>query len=302
MMMGKLYKILLIGGLAIAPICVILFILLSSNSRLSALLCIIYICAIITIMTVLIYKNYHYLCLKLGLFAVYQRITPPLSQCSRGYSNQLNRYIIAFVGDSVTFGYDDYRNGSQLERPWPKEVSRMLGATVVNCGVSSSSLLSIDKWTPIAWVNNLNLIPAKADIVGVMIGINDCFRNYPLGAKGDQTSNTFYGGLYLFYKGLKERFRPENNKDVFIIIYPHYDAKDNFINYKDAMYYTAQLFSIPVCDLSLVVGISPYNDTDYLYWAKYNNNEYHSPHPTQIASDLIAKPIANFIKSHFELK
>lgn len=302
-MMGKLYKLLIICGLTITPICVILFTLLSINSKLSALPCIIYICAIIIILTVLIYKNYNYLRIKLGLFTVYQRITPPRSRNRlHEYPNQLNRYTIAFVGDSVTFGYDDYRNGAQLERPWSKEVSRMLGATVVNCGVSSSSLLSIDKWTPIAWVNKLNLIPIKADIVGVMIGINDCYRNYPLGMKGDNTSNTFYGGLYVFYKGLKERFRPENNKDIFVIIYPHYDAKDDFLNYKDAMYYTAQLFSIPVCDLSLVVGISPYNDTNYEYWAKYNDNDFHSPHPTQIASDLYAKSIANFIKSHFELK
>lgn len=177
-----------------------------------------------------------------------------------------------------------------------------MGTTVINCGVSSASLLAIDDWTPIAWIKGVKLIPHQADIVGVMLGINDCYRNYPLGEEGDKMPTTFYGGLYQFYKDLKERFRPESNKDIFVIIYPHYDASDSFNDYIKAMYYTVQLFSIPVCDLSLIVGASPYNDENYEYWAKYDNNDFHTPHPTQITSDLIARSVANFINSHFALK
>lgn len=207
--------------------------------------------------------------------------------------------LIGFAGDSVTFGYSDDLNGKRMILPWPKEVGELLGCRVVNCGVSSASVLSLDAWTPIAWAEEYKKIPSKIDILGVMIGINDCFRKYPLGSIEDKA--TFTGGLYVLFKGLKNRFRPEYGKEIFFIVYPHYDADKKFEQYIKAMYNVAELFSIPICDLSLILGVSPYNDPDYFYWRKYNNNEFHSPHPTQITSNLIAKSVANYIKAHYSI-
>lgn len=238
----------------------------------------------------------------MGLFPVY-----PPPYCANNHDiigRRLNplpfhNNIVAFVGDSVTFGYDDDNFGKQLKLSWPEEVSELLGCTVINCGVSSGTLLPIDSWSPISWTNEIEKIPAQADIVGVMIGINDCFRKYPIGKFDDNDSTSFYGGLHLFIKGLQQRFPASKAKKIILVIYPHYDADENFKKYVEAMYSVAGHYSVPICDLSINLGASPYNDPDYFYWRKYPHNDFHSPHPTQPTSHLIALTVANYLNSHY---
>lgn len=144
-------------------------------------------------------------------------------------------------------------------------------------------------------------ISGKVDILAVMIGINDCFRNYPIGQPGDKENSTFYGGLDNLVKGLTAKFPTKDGKKIFLLIYPHYDADSKFRHYVKAMYDVADRYSLPVCDLSLILGVSPYNDPEYFYWRKYKDNIYHSPHPTQITSHLIAESVSNFIQSHYSI-
>ena len=56
-------------------------------------------------------------------------------------------------------------------------------------------------------------------------------------------------------------------------------------------------YGIPVCNMSKEVGISAYSDTDYYYWNKQNG--YHDAHPKQVAADVIAKYVANWLRNHY---
>lgn len=293
--MRKLAKAIFLISLIIAPIAICGILIIYSNSPLAISIAGLYLLFIAGLIIFLIWDNYSSIKTRFGLWPIYNQTT------HRHTQKQLSQQTIAFVGDSVTYGYDDDNNGKQLSTPWSKEVSELLGCTVVNCGINSASLLS-HSWTPISWVNEYNKIPSSADIIGFMIGINDCFRNYPLGEFSDNNTDTFYGGLHTLIKGLQQRFPADKGKKIFLIIYPHYDAIDTFKKYVSAMYEVADYYSIPICDLSITLGVSPYNDSDYLYWRKYPSNQFHSPHPTQATSHLIAEAIANYINSHFGIK
>lgn len=224
---------------------------------------------------------------------------PPPSACK---NTDFAGRLIGFAGDSVIYGYSDDKGGEQLDNPWVKEISYLLGCDVVNCGVSSASLLSIDSWTPKAWARDYAEIPKQIDILGFMIGINDCFRGYPLGTMNEQTGQTFYAGLHTLIKGLQKRFPASEGKIIFMIIYPHYDGKKEFSEYVRAMYEVADYYSVPICDLSLILGASPYNDPEYLYWRRYSSNDFHTPHSSHESSPLYARAIANFINSHYAIQ
>lgn len=296
--MNRFYKISILVLLTIFPIGVCLCELTTQNTPILLITSFSYILFVCIISTVKLKKYQKAIALKLGLFPVYQYISSRSSISDNNSQNRIQE-TIAFVGDSVTFGYDDDNDGKQLELSWPEEVSKLLGCTVINCGISSASLLPIDSWTPIAWAKEYNKIPLHASIVGFMIGINDCFRKYPLGNFSDKGYDTFYGGLHKLIKGLQKRYPVGEGKDIFMIIYPHYDADVSFRKYVEAMYKVADFYSVPVCDLSINLGVSPYNDPHYIYWRKYNSNAFHSPHPTQPTSHLIAFRIANYINAHY---
>ena len=95
----------------------------------------------------------------------------------------------------MTYGNDDDYDGKQIKVPWPKEVGDLLGCNVVNYGVPSATVLDIDSWTPVAWSKAYDRLSKNVDILGIMLGINDCYRNYPLGTPRDREDSTFYGGL-----------------------------------------------------------------------------------------------------------
>lgn len=215
----------------------------------------------------------------------------------------LSKKMICFVGDSVTFGYDDSTRG-QLVNPYPKQVSEMLDAFVSNEGVSSASLMqgnmSGGSPTPRAWcVDYANLYDGY-DIIGTMIGINDAYRNYTLGEFTDRTTDTFYGALHTYWLGMLNKYAPENGKRLFCMLYPQYEssyAAARYINFRQALIEVANYYSIPILDLSHEMGVSCYADSEYKYWA--NTTEGHSPHLTQLGADVVAPVVASFINSHF---
>ncbi len=237
-----------------------------------------------------LFVHYNGILLRLGLYPVHK--TDKTSQPT------FKGRLIGFCGDSVTFGYSDDKDGEQLDSAWIKQIPNLLGCDVVNCGINSASVLS-NTPTPKAWAKSFDEIPKQIDILGVMIGINDCYRGYPLGNFEDRSETTFYGGLHKLIKGLTERFPIHEKKHVFLIIYPNYEAMKEFNRYTEAMYKVANYYSIPVCDLSLVLGASPYNDERFEYWRKYQDNEFHNPHPTDLVSHAYATAIANYINSHY---
>ncbi len=212
--------------------------------------------------------------------------------------------LLCFVGDSVTYGYDDSNSGAQLQNPFPKQVCELLKAFSSNEGVNSASLMEGTmpggSPTPKAWCVDYTDLYDGYDIIGTLIGINDAYRNYTLGTFSDTTTDTFYGALHTYWKGMLNKYKPENGKRLFCMLYPQYDssyAAERYENFRTALIEVANYYSIPILDLAHEMGVSCYADSNYTYWA--HTTEGHSPHLTQIGANVISPVIANFIKTHF---
>ena len=165
------------------------------------------------------------------------------------------------------------------------------------------SSASVGGTSPRVWSKDYTVVSTEEDIIGVMIGINDFYRDYSLG--NPDGSSGFYKDLHTMWKGFISRFPPSEGKRLFCMIYPYYDAKPNWEQWTTAMREVAEYYSIPVLDLSKELGINPHMDINFEYWREEgaqtgNGQGKHNAHPTQITHDMIAKVIAAYIKSHYE--
>ena len=208
---------------------------------------------------------------------------------------------ICFVGDSVTFGYDDDNHGAQLPNPWVDQVGEMLKSAVYNAGYSGATVGESTATGIVVWVNRYTELANQFDIVGVMIGVNDCFNrsaSYPIGTMDDNVKTTFYGALKLFWNGMVQKYPPKNGKKLFCMIYPsvYSDFPATWQPYYEALKNVAKYYAIPVLDLSECSGISPHSDPDHEYWR--DNQGSYSPHLTQYGANVIAPIIADFIKNN----
>ena len=217
-------------------------------------------------------------------------------------NNPFQSKKIAFLGDSITYGYDPNNKGKQMKNPWVKQVGEKLHVRECkNYGVNSASVMNI-KGTKMAAIDDYQKMDEDIDILGVMIGINDAYRQYPLGQFSDRTPDTFYGALHLMWQRILKRYPPETGKKVFFIMYPQYDVLPFWPEYKKALYEVAEYYSVPICELSKEMGMSPYADDQYQYWPEeaYKGQEgFHSAHPSQKGADLYADVIANYMWRQF---
>lgn len=112
---------------------------------------------------------------------------------------------IAFLGDSITYGYVT-KQGGQYENPYPKLVGQILGAKEsINYGRGSSTLASGENsYKP--FVDRYLQMDENIDIIGVMGGVNDFSRNIPLGSIDDTDTTTIYGALNVLADGLKQKY------------------------------------------------------------------------------------------------
>lgn len=127
---------------------------------------------------------------------------------------------IAFLGDSITYGFDPDNKGKQMKNPWVKQVGEKLQAQeCLNYGVNSASVMDI-KGTRMAAIGAYKQMNKDVDILGVMIGINDAYRKYPLGMFTDRTPDTFYGSLHLMWRGILKQYPPSSGKKCFLSCIP----------------------------------------------------------------------------------
>lgn len=228
--------------------------------------------------------------------------------CFVGNSSPFADKKIAFSGDSITFGYNDLLSGKQLDNTWVNQVGNALGVKeVINLGVSSATLMKSDNTSIIEVYKEYS---DNIDIIGFMIGINDAYHNYPFGKIDSTDETTFCGCMHSLCNGIINKWKPSDDKFVFIMLYPQADA--TLVN-PDAIYKglhgweawieatkdIAQYYAIPVCDLYHNVGITPHSDTKNIYWG--GSPTKHSAHPTQIGANVFAKYIENWMKRTFEL-
>lgn len=214
---------------------------------------------------------------------------------SAGVVSPLKSKRLAFCGDSITYGLNQ-DGGARLDA-FPDQVGRLLGCQTTNYGVSSAS---VGGDAPRVWSKDYTVVSTDEDIVGVMIGINDFYREYPLGNKDG--SSGFYKDLHTMWKGLINRFPPSAGKRLFCMIYPYYDVKPNWEKWTAAMQEVAEYYSIPILDFSKELGINPHMDVNFEYWREEGSGTgKHNAHPTQLTHDMMAKVVAAYIKSHYDV-
>ena len=214
---------------------------------------------------------------------------------SAGVVSPLKSKRLAFCGDSITYGLNQ-DGGARLDA-FPGQVGRLLGCQTTNYGVSSAS---VGGTSPRVWSKDYTVVSAEEDIIGVMIGINDFYRDYSLGNKDG--SSGFYKDLHTMWKGLINRFPPSAGKRLFCMIYPYYDVKPNWEKWTAAMQEVAEYYSIPILDFSKELGINPHMDVNFEYWREEGSGTgKHNAHPTQLTHDMMAKVVAAYIKSHYEV-
>ena len=214
---------------------------------------------------------------------------------SAGVVSPLKSKRLAFCGDSITYGLNQ-DGGARLDA-FPDQVGRLLGCQTTNYGVSSAS---VGGTSPRVWSKDYTVVSTDEDIIGVMIGINDFYRDYSLGNKDG--SSGFYKDLHTMWKGLISRFPPSVGKRLFCMIYPYYDVKPNWEKWTAAMQEVAEYYSIPILDFSKELGINPHMDVNFEYWREEGRGTgKHNAHPTQLTHDMMAKVVAAYIKSHYDV-
>ena len=198
---------------------------------------------------------------------------------------------VAF-GDSITYGADYTRNYAQMDNPYPKLVSEKLKlSSVKNLGVSGATFVANDL-NRVCMTDNILSFDENADIISVMLGVNDYACSLPLGTITDTSNTTIYGSLNLIAKHLTTVY-----KDSFVFFMTPYKTTYNsnseyqLIDVVKAVKEVADLYDISVLDM--------YN------LGKYELEMYNASsdgiHPSQdFITTYTAPQIAEFIKQNYK--
>lgn len=209
-----------------------------------------------------------------------------------------DKTYLAF-GDSITWGADYSRAYARMDNPYPELVTSELGLkSHVNLAVSGATLCA----------NNLNLVcmtdrivsyTQSADIVSVLMGVNDFNRSLPLGTIEDCSNTTVYGALNLIAKHFQTYYK---NSFVFFMT-PYkvaFSGKDSFtensqgynlLNVANAIKEVANNYGYPVLDL---FNVGKYELEMY-------NADNDGIHPSQeFIRNYTAPQVAQFIKENYK--
>ena len=202
-------------------------------------------------------------------------------------SELLDVYYVS-LGDSITYGYDG-ETGIRMGHPYPCQVSDALHLEKhLNLAVSGATVSygSAGNNT----VNQLFVVPSDADMVSVMIGVNDFGSNTPLGAFGDSTPDTVYGGLDYLAKGLKEKC-----PDAFIFFMTPF----KFLSYpgQNAVGYALKDVANAVEDVCEKYGLPVLDMYEDGMFSWENDPRCDGLHPTQsFFKRFTTKQIVDFVK------
>ena len=163
---------------------------------------------------------------------------------------------VAF-GDSITYGVDYTLNYSQMPEPYPMLVSQALGLSSYTNKAVSGATFCTNTLNRICMTDRILAHTDRADIISVMLGVNDYSVSLPLGKMGDKTNSTIYGSLYLIAEHLTT-----TQEDAFIFFMTPYKCKLGTKNYNDknnagyvladvvtAIKTVASEYNIPVLDM-----------------------------------------------------
>lgn len=201
------------------------------------------------------------------------------------------------LGDSLTeFNFRALKN-------YVSYITEELNITTVNLGHSGSGYMhensNIKFVNEISNITNYNYL---SDVITVMGSINDFQHLNTLGQIGDTTTDTLYGCMYNFFDTL---FTTYVGARVGIILPPPTDVYHSnyqaYVTYNKALKDTAQLFSIPVLDLSEKSNLKPWIPA---FKAEFftadgagNNGQSDTVHPNSKGHWLMHNEIKSFLKS-----
>lgn len=162
-------------------------------------------------------------------------------------------YTYVAFGDSITYGIDgDYASGEdgyRMAKPYPTLVAETLGiGTVVNQAKSGAT------WTQHATRTNMTerimRYNGDADIISVMLGVNDYAAKCVLGDMNSRDNTTIYGSIHMAAKHLTTTY-----PDAFIFFMTpfKYRTEDNgqytLSDVAQAVKDVAAVYNIPVLDM-----------------------------------------------------
>ena len=199
---------------------------------------------------------------------------------------------VAF-GDSITYGVDGV-NGGRMESPYPKLVGETLGLkTVENKGVSGATFCS-NSVGRTNMTENILAYTDDADIISVMLGVNDFAANLPLGTTSSTDNTTIYGSLYLIAEHFKEYY--SDSFVFFMTPFPYKNGEtknsEGYVleDVVNAIKYTCNKYDIPVLDMY----------TDGGYKTEMDNSNSDGTHPSQeFFIKYTAPQIVYFIKNNY---
>ncbi|QIR38123.1 SGNH/GDSL hydrolase family protein [Tolypothrix sp. PCC 7910] len=119
---------------------------------------------------------------------------------------------VVFFGSSTTVGVGSTRG----DRRWTTLLSRYLGWQEINQGLSGSTITKSSKKADSAWRippgverSRQDVLRYKPDLVVMMYGTNDIYRQVPLGSASQDQAGTFYTDVKTLLTTLKSNLPPD---------------------------------------------------------------------------------------------
>ncbi len=200
---------------------------------------------------------------------------------------------VAF-GDSITYGIDgNYKSGDtgyHMEKPYPTLVGEMLGiGTVDNQGKSGATFCPNPERANMT--DRILSFSGEADIISLMLGVNDFVSCHSLGDDTSRDNTTIYGCLHLISQYLKN-----NYPDACIFYMTPFQCNRKVVNFytledvATAIKTVAAQYDIPVLDM--------YNEGKYEQEMNVNPND--GIHPSQQHHITYTAPmICQFIEQNY---
>jgi len=177
-------------------------------------------------------------------FVTLQQTTDGWYVVDEGYTQHT---YVAF-GDSITYGYDG-NTYARMEKPYPTLVAETLGiGTVVNRAKNGATLTACEGRTNMT--ERVLTYEGEADIISVMLGVNDYSAKASLGDMSSNDNTTVYGSLHLIAQHVQEKYP---NAFLFFMTPFKYRTENNGVyNLADvaqAVKDVAAAYNIPVLDM-----------------------------------------------------
>lgn len=197
-------------------------------------------------------------------------------------------------GDSITYGIDGVDWGLMAD-PYPNMLTEILGFKSLSNQAVSGATFCQNTLNRCNMTQKILNFKGEADIISLMLGVNDFYVNLPLGTPESRDNTTIYGSLYLI-----SEYLTENYKDSFIFYMTPFPARRGYTKNSQGYYladvanaikHVAAEYNIPVLDM---YSVSEYENVEM------NNSNSDGVHPSQSFMRNYATPkMVAFIKKNY---